>query len=133
MIPQWVTDEVADGLAGLLALRLRNAPGEDLVEKTADIWEQAISQRVSCEQLDRLRIREGFRRIFPAVREWPAPFELLDKMPDRPKQERLPPPQVSEEEHQANAARVKEMVNGLIVKLYGPNMKLEGKNYERRN
>lgn len=95
MIPQWLRNEISDGLSGLMALRLRNAPGEDTVDMTADIWEQAMVRhlgRYAEESLDATRIREGFRRIFSVVREWPAPREVIEQMPKRPPLPSLPPP-----------------------------------------
>lgn len=87
MIPQWLVNEVADGLSALVALRLENAPGEDVLDKTADIWELAFMRelgRYAVEDLDAVRIRDGFGRCFPQVRRWPAPREVIELMPRRP-------------------------------------------------
>jgi hypothetical protein len=116
-VDDWVRAEVANGLQALLSLRLRNAPAEDMIELTADIWAQAFAARASVESLDAPRIREGFRRIFPRVREWPAPAEVLEKMPDRPPQPALPAPRMSDEEHAAISQRFQVMIDDLSAKM----------------
>lgn len=93
----WIRGEVADGLQALLSLRLRNTPAEDMIELTADIWVQALALRVSAETIDAPRIREGFRLIFPRIREWPAPIDVIELMPPRPARAALPaPPEVAQ-------------------------------------
>lgn len=87
---EWVRTAVAEGLQALLSLRLKNTPAEDMIELTADIWVAAIGQKVSDERLDAARIAEGFRRIFPLIREWPAPIQVIELMPARPRLVELP-------------------------------------------
>ena len=109
----WVRVEVANGLQALLSLRLKNTPAEDMIELTADIWVAAIGQRVSIEQLDSHRIREGFQRLFPKIREWPAPIQVIELMPRR-----QPLPEithtVSSEERENNLKRIREITNSLV-------------------
>jgi hypothetical protein len=111
----WIRIAVADGLEGLLALRLKNTPAEDMIELTADIWVHAFARRVSVEGIDAPRIREGFMRIFPRIREWPAPLDVIELMPDRSPQPRLPAPEVSNEQWQRDQQRFDEILNGLLV------------------
>jgi hypothetical protein len=120
--PDWLRRELAHGLQALLALRLKNAPAEDMVELTADIWLQAFTRRmgIAVEELDAPRIAEGFRRLFPVAREWPAPADVLGMMPGRPPQKRLPAPVPTEAEHRENVVKVKQMVDELINRLYMP-------------
>jgi len=115
----WVREVVGDGLSALLALRLKNTPAEDMIELTADIWVQAFRQRAFIEEVDAPRIREAFRRIFPRIREWPAPLDVIELMPPRPERLKLPQPKVSDEEHAKNVARVRLMVESFL-KNWGP-------------
>lgn len=117
-IPQWLVDEIADGLAALLALRLKNAPAEDTVELTADIWERAFSRRlgVPVEALDAPRIREGFDRIFPTVREWPTPTEVFGLMPPRPPQKALPVPEREGEPVEEVRSMVVELLKEMDIR-----------------
>ena len=105
---QWVRVEVADGLQALLSLRLKNTPAEDMIELTADIWVAALGRRVSVEQLDAHRIREGFQRLFPKVREWPAPIQVIELMPPR-----KPVPaisyEISREQRHVNKQRLRDL------------------------
>ena len=109
---EWLRNEVGNGLQALLALRLKNAPAEDMVELTADIWLVAFSRRlgVVSEEIDAPRIAEGFRRYFPTAREWPAPIDVLGLIPRRPPQKSLPAPKPADGDRQ----RVKKMVDDLI-------------------
>lgn len=110
----WIREAVGDGLEALLALRLKNAPAEDMIELTADIWVQAFSQRCFYPGDDAPRIREAFRRIFPKIREWPAPIDVITLMPSRPERAKLPAPKPSATEHAENVARVKSMLKDLV-------------------
>lgn len=113
----WIRAEIANGLQALLSLRLKNTPAEDMIELTADIWVQAFLHRLgtsTIECIDGPRIREGFRRIFGQIREWPAPIDVIERMPARPEREQLPPPQVTPEQHRENVTRVKGMFNDLL-------------------
>jgi hypothetical protein len=114
LMNDWIRKEVGDGLEALLALRLKNTPAEDMIELTADIWERAFRQRVHTKAIDVPRIREAFNRIFPKIREWPAPLDVIELMPPRPEQKKLPAPKLSDEEHAASVAKLKEMFAKLM-------------------
>ncbi|MFH1027695.1 MAG: hypothetical protein V1791_06810 [Pseudomonadota bacterium] len=115
----WIRESVADGLGALLALRLKNTPAEDMIELTADIWVRAFRKRVFIQELDAPRIRAAFDEIFPRIREWPAPRDVLELMPPRPPQLALPAPVVSDEQHAKNVARVKDMISN-FMNSWGP-------------
>lgn len=115
----WISDAVMDGLSALVALRLKGAPGEDSIEFTADIWVRAFRQHVFIRELDEPRIRAAFDRIFGRIREWPAPLDVIERMPPRPPQKALPPPETSPEQHAMDVARVRVMV-GSFLENWGP-------------
>lgn len=120
-IPEWIRAEVSDGLSILVSLRLKNTPAEDMIEITAGGWFIAFSHRLgslASAQIDAPRIREAFRKTFPQVREWPAPVDVIERLPQRPAVAALPAPQVSEEQHRENVIKVKAMLAGLMDKLY---------------
>ncbi|GFO67903.1 hypothetical protein GMLC_14820 [Geomonas limicola] len=113
----WIKAEIAHGLQALLSLRLKNTPAEDMIELTADIWVRAFMHRLgrsSIEAIDAPRIQEGFAQTFPRVREWPAPVEVMDRMPARPERAKLPAPEPTAEQHQQSVERVKAMLNDLV-------------------
>lgn len=120
----WVRKAVGDGLEALVALRLKNTPPEDTIELTGDIWLRAFRQRVSIQELDEPRIRAAFDKIFPKVREWPAPLDVIELMPPRPPQLALPEQEVSDEQHQKNVLRVR-LVIGSFMEHWGPKTKRE--------
>jgi hypothetical protein len=121
----WINDAVMDGLSALIALRLKNTPAEDMIELTADIWVRAFRQRVFIPEVDEPRIRAAFDRIFPRIREWPAPLDVIELMPVRPPQLALPAPVVSDEQHAENVARVKEMI-ARFMDSWGPKTTKKG-------
>lgn len=124
---QWIREEVGNGLQALLSLRLKNTPAEDMIELTADIWVQAFSETLgswAVEELDAHRIREGFRKAFPKIREWPAPIDIIEQMPKRSEPRQLPGPEPDEEAKQ----RIRATIEGLKTKLYVKNEKKGVKN-----
>ncbi len=113
----WIRREIADGLQALLSLRLKNTPAEDMIELTADIWVQAFSVKLgswAVEELDAPRIREAFRQTFAKIREWPAPLDVIEKLPLRPEPRQLPQPEPNEEAQ----TRIRAIIEGLKTKLY---------------
>ncbi len=110
--PQWVREEVSNGVQALIVLRLRNPPAADTIELTMDVWLAAIAHKVSIEQLDAPRIKEGFRRFFVKAREWPAPAQIIELMPPR-----KPLPaithEISAEQRLLNKERLRKLAEGL--------------------
>ncbi len=104
----WVRIAISSGLAGLLALRLENSPAADTITKTADIWEQAIKPKASVKDLDAPRIAAAFRQLFPKVRKWPGPAQLVELMPARRPQKTLDN-EISTEQRAANRKRFQEL------------------------
>lgn len=100
--PAWLRREISSGLQALVALSLKNQPAAEVLPLTADIWLRAVQRgSVGCdiESIDAPRIREGFEQLFPRLREWPTPVDLLDRIPGRPEREKLPePPRSAEQE-----------------------------------
>jgi hypothetical protein len=104
----WVRIAISSGLAGLLALRLENSPAADTITKTADIWEQAIRPKSSVRDLDEPRITAAFRQLFPKVRKWPGPAQLVELMPTRKPQKALSN-EISAEQRAENKKRLQEL------------------------
>ena len=104
----WVRIAISSGLAGLLALRLENSPAADTITKTADIWEQAIRPKASVKDLDAPRIAAAFRQLFPKVRKWPGPAQLVELMPARRPQKTLDH-EISMEQRAENRKRLQEL------------------------
>ena len=104
----WVRIAISSGLAGLLALRLENSPAADTITKTADIWEQAIRPKSSVIDLDAPRIAAAFRQLFPKVRKWPGPAQLVELMPARRPQKTLDH-EISMEQRAENRKRLQEL------------------------
>jgi hypothetical protein len=114
----WMKREVVEGLQALLALRLTGSPAADMVVLTANIWEQAFLRRLgksAIEEVDAPRIREAFLVNFPKLKEWPAPADIIESMPPRPKRQALPEGDTTPERHRENVAKAKAMVADLFA------------------
>lgn len=110
--PQWFYRSISDGLKALWVLRLPFTPSEELIDKTEDIWVQSIwSANIGWDQgLDAIRIHKAFLRLTREAKEWPAPRQLLERLPDRPPRPRLPKPPMSEAKRKANRERLRSMI-----------------------
>lgn len=110
----WLKRELSAGLQALVALGLRNQPASDMLPLTADIWLRAVRRgNIGCdiERIDAPRIREAFDRMFPELTEWPAPRQLLDRIPPRPKREALAEPVGDTGEGLARIREIQELLN----------------------
>lgn len=115
---QWFRDEIAQGLARLVVLRLQNAPWEDDIAYTQQAWVDTLWAAPigwDAEQ-DTRRLRTAFQRLAGQATRWPVPRQLLEAMPDRPQQPRLGRPRMSEAQRRANRERLHQMMidTGLI-------------------
>lgn len=108
----WLKREIKDGMQALVALGLEGQPAAEILPRTADIWLLAI-ERSSCgcniEAIDAPRIREGFARLFPDLRRWPVPAQLVEKIPARPVRQSLPDPPPTDEEREAGRLALKAL------------------------
>lgn len=91
----------------------------DTLPEVVSAWELAFraSHEAVAEKVDAPRFREAFKRVYPTLREWPAPADFLAALPPRPQRallKELPP--VSAEEREANLLRIRD----LLASLSGP-------------
>lgn len=109
----WLTTTIEQGLAYLLLANLPYSPTVDTVRGVAMVWIDA-AQRFGLLEADRdkPRIEEAFRSMAASCRQWPAPSELRDYLPElaRPYFHKLPAPELTDEEEQADRARRADIV-----------------------
>lgn len=80
----WINDAIMDGLSRLLCLGLDRTPASDLIEGTAAMWAEALTEgRVWDEQLDGPRFHKAFVKLSQIRRTWPAPADFLEALPPR--------------------------------------------------
>ncbi len=94
----WLRLEIATGLQALVAQNLKFSPAGDMITMNADVWFLTLRKVCIIEQIDAPRIRAGFERLFPQIKEWPAPAQLIELMPRRLPQQSLPMPEPTEED-----------------------------------
>jgi len=114
---QWFRDEIFNGLARLLVLRLPSAPWEEEAEYTQQTWIEVLwAAPIGWDQeRDTQRIRAAFNRLAARADRWPAPRQMLELLPERPQQRRLPKPPMSQAKREENRARLQEMMAELGI------------------
>jgi len=120
---QWFRDEIFAGLARLLVLRLPSAPWEEEAQYTQQTWIEVLwAAPIGWDaELDTQRIRAAFNRLAARADRWPAPRQMLDLLPDRPQQQRLARPPMSDAQRRRNQARLREMMAELGIRSRGQN------------
>ena len=89
-LPDKLHNAVVDGLTILLALRLPGTPAVDTVVATAQAWSSVLAfGREWDEEQDVARFQTGFLQLAAVIDRWPAPKDLLDKLPPRPERMKL--------------------------------------------
>jgi len=105
----WLRIEICAGLQGLVAQSLKFTPAAEMITLAADIWYVALRKSADIQEVDTVRIRTGFERLFPTVTEWPAPKQLLALMPSRPPRVTLPEPKPSDEHYEQGLQAVRKL------------------------
>jgi hypothetical protein len=81
---KWILSEIMDGLSKLLCLGLDRTPASDMIEGTAMMWVESLSDgRVWDQQLDAPRFRKAFVILARTRTSWPAPVHFLEAIPPR--------------------------------------------------
>ena len=81
---KWIQNEIMDGLSKLLCLGLERTPAADMIEGTAMMWVESLSDgRVWDEALDAPRFRKAFVLLARTRTSWPAPTHFLEALPPR--------------------------------------------------
>lgn len=83
----WLRMEIGIAFNQFLCLRLGNTPAVEMLPFTAESWVETIGEGMT-EQLDRERIKAGFKQLYRTLKWWPQPAELLNILPRR----QAPPP-----------------------------------------
>lgn len=100
----WLRSEIAIAFKQFVCMRLGNTPAVEMLPFTAETWAELIGEGMT-EQLDRDRIKQGFKQLYRTLKWWPQPAELLNALPRRQK-----PPQ-SQKSRTAEEAQTNETVS----------------------
>lgn len=116
-LPPKLHNAVIDGLTMLLALRLTGTPAMDTVVATAQAWSKVLAfGRDWDEEQDVARFQAGFLQLAAVIDRWPAPKDLLDKLPPRPERMKL---EYKHDPSPAERAAAKEFIRSMKSKLAG--------------
>jgi len=112
--PDWLRDEVINGLQALLVLRLPNAPSHETTASLGSIWIAVILSRPIAwdQQQDTLRVRRAFAELMATATRWPSPAEFLRSMSPRAQQLKLAPPVSRSISH-----KNREILDALLTRL----------------
>ncbi len=111
--PKWLNVSIAQGLAGLVLLRLPNTPPEDMIKATAKVWVTALTTVKLYggwnEVEDKWRIESAFTRLYAECDRFPSPKMLIERLPKRKVLE-LPEPQITKEQQEINRQRIAALI-----------------------
>lgn len=93
----WLKRELITGFQVLLTLGLDRQPAVDvIVAGTVPAWFDALTHgRQWIEEQDVPRIRSAFRSLAGSCRNWPAPRDLIDALPELPRSYHVAPVRIS--------------------------------------
>jgi hypothetical protein len=81
----WLLTEIATGLQKLYPLSLDRTPAFDVIPGTALAWFEGLTHgRAWDQQRDTPRLRAAFSRLLAEADRWPAPCDLLARLPEPP-------------------------------------------------
>lgn len=109
---KWLQSEIAGGFQKLIALRLRNAPPEEVIVGTVAVWLETLMDMPIMwdEQKDRARVADAFKVLCRTSTNWPTIKEFVDVLPARPPPVMLPMPKTDPEVARKNIAEIKAML-----------------------
>lgn len=113
-MPVELQKAIADGLSGMIVLRLRGSPAAEAVEPLAKVWIAAITSRPIAwdADLDLPRIRRAFVELAATMDRWPAPADFMAALPPRKSQLSLASPT-----DRNMSPETRRLVDGLLARM----------------
>lgn len=114
----WILEEVSNGITRLYAMRLKNHPSADTIQRVIEEWTKSMRRFLGqpIYKLDVPRIREGFDRLVDKCEYWPAPKTLYDQMPGRPVRKTLPLPDIDPGGMERGKAVIRDILTAINEK-----------------
>lgn len=117
-MPDWVYNQMIDGLQKLLVLRLQGAPPADTISALAAVWEEALTPHTwpFDEQLDHNRLPTAFKRVIQHAEKWVQPAQVIREIPPRSESAvsgliEQKQPALSEAERERNRQYIQQLLN----------------------
>lgn len=113
----WLRQEIAVAFQWMVGLRLGSTPAVEMLPITAEMWVQVVGEGMT-EELDRERIKAGFKLLLRSLKWWPQPADLLKVLPRRP----TPSPAamatakangMTDEEHAAQVKKFQDLMDSI--------------------
>ncbi|MCK9468182.1 MAG: hypothetical protein M0Q49_02090 [Porticoccaceae bacterium] len=109
--PKWFRAAIADGLTRLIALSLPGQPSHETIALTKEAWIETLYDGRQWFDTDAPRIAQAFRQMMRRIDRWPAPRVLLEHLPARAEQAKLPESPISDAQRAANRQRLRELAS----------------------
>lgn len=112
--PRWFRVAISEGLARLIALSLPGQPSHETIALTKEAWVETLYEGRQWRDGDAPRIAQAFRQMMRRIDRWPAPRVLLEHLPARAEQAKLPEPPLSQAQRAANQQRLRELTRTIL-------------------
>ena len=117
---QWLKPVLAQGVAMLLLLRLKNSPTEDVIQPTLEAGYRVITYKKSWSvELDKVRFETAFMTLGQTCDWFPTPKQLLEALPRREYPALTPPTPISVEQIAKEKAKMESNLQRLKAILRG--------------
>jgi hypothetical protein len=110
-MPNALSTETQRGLLRLASLSLAYCPAGDVMMMTERTWIDALTDEGLSDN-DAWRVSIAFRVLARTFNTWPAPRDLIDALPPRPREyfTAMPAPKLTPEQEAAGKARRVETI-----------------------
>ncbi len=117
METEWLRDEILTGLQKIYCLSLDRTPAAEILPGTAETWLEAATHERKWDQgRDVPRVRAAFATMCRERRQWPAPRDFMDALPEfQPSALGYEAKPVTQEQAAENIARLKSMLSGKMA------------------
>lgn len=116
-LPPQVNNAIVEGIAKLIALRLKGSPSEDTADGIYQVWLEVFEAQniVWDDELDAGRIKKAFITCAGAVDWFPAPKAVLAFMPKREASKQLEHKPVYAPMPEAIREKIRELTGGAVM------------------
>lgn len=119
MIPDWFSNAIGEGLAGLYILNMQNNPPSEATDKISEYWVHLtwVSNKWDAPDIELNRIYNAFQWLAINTNRFPVPKDFIAALPNKPIPNALPAPEYPKEKAAENRKKLAEMVKPALDKI----------------